>query len=149
MFNENIPENFFNITLSQQGAATLLRFNKIVRWLFILVTVVAVILLINAGIKYRLYMRYSISTWFSFFQLKVFPIAEIVMVVISVVQNYYLFSFARENKNSIELQHTDQFNESFKWLLKAAVVAGLLAVLQFVFMVLILYGDFELLTTLH
>ncbi|HEY8895154.1 MAG TPA: hypothetical protein VIM79_10080, partial [Niastella sp.] len=100
-------------------------------------------------IKYRLYMRYSISTWFSFFQLKVFPIAEIVMVVISVVQNYYLFSFARENKNSIELQHTDQFNESFKWLLKAAVVAGILAVLQFVFMVLILYGDFELLTTLH
>ena len=149
MFNDNIPENFFNITLSQQGASTLLKLQKIVRWLFILVIVASVMLLINIGMKHRLYMRYTINNWFTLFQLKIYPVVEVVILAIGFVQNYYFLRFVNAGKKSIELQQPDQFNESFTWLLKAGVVAGILVILQMIIVCITLYGDLELLRALH
>jgi hypothetical protein len=146
---DNIPENnLFELTLSPQGATWLLRLHKIIRWLFMLVIALSVLLLVNVAIKYRIYMTYKGDTWVFIFQTKIYPIVEILVLIIAFVQNYYFLSFTRISKKSIEAQQGDLFNESFKWLYKVAVIASILTIIQFIIVSIATYGDFVILSTM-
>jgi len=142
---DNLPENnFFELSLSQQGASWLLRLHKVVRWLIIFFILLSLVVLLEFAIKYRTYLRYKGDSWLFIIQTRIYPVVEIIVLIIAVIQNYYFLHFTRACKKSIEMQQADLFNESFKWLYKMAVLIAIMNMIQFMMLGIAAYGDLVL-----
>lgn len=131
---DNIPENnLFEITLSREGAGWLLRLYKITRWLLILGIIVSLLLVLSLILRYRIYMRYNIPyNWITNVELNILPIFEGVLMVVTIIQLYYFFTFSRTAQKAIEQQQSDLFNESFKWLLRNTLLATVMIAMHFI-----------------
>lgn len=130
---DNNPENnFFQINLSQQGANWLLRVCKITVWTFTIAVILCVLTLVSVGIRLWLFDQPIEDNWISIVQLVIFPILEVVVVIISFIQILHFYKFTRLCKKGIELQQADLFNESFQSLLKNSLTVIVIAVLQLV-----------------
>ena len=142
--------NFFELTLSQQAASWLMRIGKISRWVFIASIGLSLLVFIDIGIMNALYMRIKLdNNWLSIFQTRIYPGFQVISIIIAIFQNYYYLKFGRTCKKAIETQQSDLFNESFKWLLKNALVTFTLIVLQWVMIAIALYAHLVLLLRMH
>jgi hypothetical protein len=148
---DTIPENnFFEITLSQQGASWLLRIYKITRWFFILGICLSFLYLTSIALRYVFYIRYkSDNNWLSIFHTKVFPCFEAMGVIASFIQIYYYVTFTRTFKNGIEQQQSETFNDSFKWLYKNTVIAFVLVIFYIIMALVAIASQLILFKTLH
>lgn len=130
---DNLTEkDLFHISLSQQGANWLLRVCKITVWTFTLATILCLLTLISIGIRLWLFDQPVEDNWISIVQLVIFPILEVVVVIINFVQILHFYKFTRLCRKGIELQQADLFNESFQSLLKNSLTVIVIAVLQLV-----------------
>jgi hypothetical protein len=141
---ENMPENnFFQVTLSQQGANWLLRVSRITSWLFVLGSITCLLHLASTFIRYFKFGEFpDDGSWKMIFQIYVVPVFDVFFVVLTFIQLYYFYKFARLCKKGIGLQQADLFNESFQSLLKNTLLAAVMFVLQFVFGCLIIHWQF-------
>jgi hypothetical protein len=148
--DNNIPENFFELTLSQQGANWLLRLYKITRWLIIMGIVLFLLGFINIILQYNLYLQYKTpNNWLEIVQTRIYPAFEGVALIITIVQLYYYFTFTRICKEAIEQQQSELFNNAFKWLLRNTLTACVMFVMHFIGTSFVLYNQFVLLSSLH
>jgi hypothetical protein len=103
---DNIPENnLFEITLSREGVGWLLRLYKVTRWLLILGIIVSLLLILSLILRYRIYMRYNIPyNWITNVDMNILPIFEGVIMIVTIIQLYYFFTFSRTAQKAIEQQ---------------------------------------------
>lgn len=144
MNNPNTPnDHLFEITLTEQGKAWFLRTCKIVHWIFIGGLVLSVLCLVSLVLRYATYYsRYPANgTLTSVFAFKIYPLIELGLIVLNVVELFFYFRFSRLGRQGIELNQTEQFNESFKWLLKNTIVLIAMFVLQLVMISISLYAQ--------
>lgn len=139
---DNIPENnLFEISLSQEGASWLLRLYKVTRWLFVLGIILSLLFVLSLILRYRIYMRYNIPhNWITNVEMKILPIFEGVLMVVTIIQIYYFFTFSRTAKKAIEQQQSDLFNESFKWLLRNTLLASVMFVMHLISVAFSIYA---------
>jgi len=142
--NQSPETDFFEIKLSSQGAAFLLRLYKATRWLFTLVIILSAFLLIGAVARYFTLQRYYNQRSLKVYQGIISPVYTVVVTILSLFQVYYYFHFSRTCKKGIEQQQTDLFNSSFKWLFRNTVLACFILVLQIIFFVFDIFSGFFL-----
>jgi hypothetical protein len=128
--DSSTEKDLFQISLSQQGANWLLRVCKITVWTFTLATILCVLALVSVGIRLWLFDQPIEDNWISIVQSVIFPILEVVVVIINFIQMLHFYKFTRLCKKGIELQQADLFNESFQSLLKNSLTVIVIGVLQ-------------------
>lgn len=128
--DSSTEKDLFQISLSQQGANWLLRVCKITVWTFTLATILCVLGLVSVGIRLWLFDQPIEDNWISIVQSVIFPILEVIVVIINFIQLLHFYKFTRLCKKGIELQQADFFNESFQSLLKNSLTVIVIAVIQ-------------------
>jgi len=88
------------------------------------------------------------SDWMSIIS-KIYPLIEIVSVILTLLQLYFYFNFTRIGNKSIELQQSDLFNESFKWLFRNSLMAITMLILETILLCLATIANFKLLGNMH
>jgi hypothetical protein len=147
----NPQNNLFEVSLSAEGAGFINRIYRINRWLFMLGIFLSIVQLINIGIRFRMYDSSKYlqgGDWMSIIT-KIYPLIEIVIVVLTIIQLYFFFNFTRIGNKSIDLQQSDLFNESFKWLLRETRLAAAMFILQTVLLIIATYSNFKILANMH
>jgi hypothetical protein len=147
----NPENNLFEVSLSVEGAGYINRVYRITRWLFMLGIFMSIVQLTNIGIRFRMYGSSTYlqgGDWMSIIT-KIYPLIEIVIVVLTIVQLYFFLNFTRIGNKSIELQQSDLLNESFKWLLRETRLAAAMFVLQTILLIIATYSNFKILANMH
>jgi hypothetical protein len=148
----NPQNNLFEVSLSAEGAGYLNRVYRITRWVFIVGIFFSVVQLVNIGIRFRMYGSSSVfrgsSDWLSILT-KIYPVIEIITVILALAQLYFFYNFTRIGNKSIEVQQSDLFNESFKWLLRNSLVAIIMFVLDTIMLCFATYSNFKILANMH
>ena len=146
----NPENNLFEVFLSSEGAGYLSRVYRITRWVFILGIIFSVIQLVNIFTRFSLMSGSSAlgSDWMSIIS-KIYPLIEIVSVILTLLQLYFYFNFTRIGNKSIELQQSDLFNESFKWLFRNSLMAITMLILETILLCLATIANFKLLGNMH
>lgn len=147
----NRENNLFEISLSSEGAGYLNRVYRITRWTFMLGILFSVIQLVNIGTRFRMVTSSTNlqgGDWLSIVT-KIYPAIEIVSVILTLLQLYFFFNFTRIGNKSIELQQSDLFNDSFKWLLRNTRVAITMLVLETILLCLATLANFKILSNMH
>jgi hypothetical protein len=137
-------ENFFELKVSQEGSARILRLFKIVRWLF-LVALLCSLMFVGYGFL-RLFTidRYDdIPDWQFQAEIVASPVYSIIVTILFLVQTHSYFHFTRLCKKAIQLQQADLFNYSFKWLIRHALVSLNILIIEF------LMGCFSFYVAIH
>jgi len=145
----NPENNLFEVSISAEGAGYINRVYRITRWLFMLGIFMSIVQLINIGLRLRMYDSANLQDGVWQILSKIFPLLEIIIVVLTLVQLYFFFNFTRIGNKSIELQQSDLLNESFKWLLRETRLAAALFVIQTMMLILATYSNFKLMANMH
>jgi hypothetical protein len=125
--NDLSKQDMFEVTLSQEGAAYLLRLYKLTQWVCVLAIIVSLILLTNSfTLIYKNNRYYAKADW----QTMIYPVYAVLASVITLTQFYCYFRFTLLCKKAIQLQQADLFNYSFKWLLRNTIFACCMGVLE-------------------
>jgi hypothetical protein len=124
-------ENFFEITVSQEGSDRIMRLFKTVRFLFAFSIVLGIIFI---GVGYLRFIFYSRLTYSNnpFFKAEsvLLPVYTVLLTVLMFGQLYSFFHFTRLCKKSIQLRQADLFNYSFKWLIRSALFSGCMFIIE-------------------
>ena len=148
----NPENNLFEVSLSAEGADYFKRVYRITRWVFIIGIFFSVVQLVNIGTRFSMYGSSTAfrggSDWVSILT-KIYPVIEIVTVILALAQLYFFYNFTRIGNKSIELQQSELFNESFKWLLRNSLVAIIMFVLDTIMLCFATYSNFKILANMH
>lgn len=147
----NAENNLFDVSLSSEGAGYINRVYRITRWTFIIGILFSVIQLVNIGTRFRMVNSATGlqgGDWLSIVTY-IYPVVEIVSVILTLLQLYFFFNFTRIGNKSIELQQSELFNESFKWLLRNTMVAITMVILETFLLCLATIANFKLLGNMH
>jgi hypothetical protein len=136
-------ENFFELKVSQEGSARLLRLFRIVRWMF-LISICCSFIFIGHSILRVFFFRYGMGAdGLLRAEIIATPIYIFVVTILFLFQTYSYFYFTRLCKRAIELQQADLFNHSFKWLIKSALISLVAWIIQ------VIMGGFSLYVGIH
>jgi hypothetical protein len=136
-------ENFFELKVSQEGSARILRLFRIVRWVF-LISICCSCVFISLGIFRISFLRYdSQMDALLMAEMIASPIYIFVVTVLILCQSYSYFHFTRLCKRAIALQQADLFNYSFKWLIRSSLISLIALIIEF------LMGSFTLYVIIH
>ena len=125
-------ENFFEISLSQEGTERLMRLFKLVKILFAFSIVLSALLLVLAYLRIILYSTTSANEHILLkIEAIVNPTYTILLAILMLAQLYSFFRFTRLCKKSILLRQTHLFNYSFKWLIRSALFSMTAMVFEF------------------
>ncbi|AEV98355.1 hypothetical protein A4D02_22615 [Niastella koreensis] len=147
----NPENNLFEVCLSAESAVLFNRVFRLARWLFLLGIFMSIIQLANIGIRFRMYNppRSLQDGGLILILTSIYPIFEILMVVLTVTQLYFFFNFTRVGNKGIELQQSELFNESFKWLLRETRLALILFVVETLLLVFAMYSNYRVFVKMH
>lgn len=125
-------ENFFEITLSQEGSQRLLSVYKKARWLFAGGIILSAVFLVGGYLGLMMRSKIPGEKYLLF---KIETVVNVLYVVLGTVltvwQLYVFFHFTRLCRKSIQLGQSDLFNYSFRWLVKSAKISIAALILQF------------------
>lgn len=143
--NAPTEEDFFAITLSQNGASYILRGFNLIRWTFVIAMIASVCFLFLHWFRYfEYYIKYEVKgSTALFIQLRIEPITMGVTSLLNILQIIAYFRFVQLCKRGIATRQADMFNNSFKWLIRNAVVACIIVVINLVFAILNIYFEVE------
>jgi|SRR6185369_4464895 len=117
----------FDIQLNDHGKAFLERLNFWAKFFFICTAVTCLADLILAGLSIRLYKYYNAAPSMIRFRFNMYVIFLIIYAIMLPLQAYFFYQFTSRSKKAV---YTEEFNDSFKWLLKQAILASVLFVLN-------------------
>jgi len=139
-------EDFFELTVSQEGSARIIRLYKIVKWIFAATIFLSLVFLTMSYLRYIFFKRYEQdSDYLLQLEGNIYPIYSIIWNILWIVQVYCYFHFTRLCKKAIELRHAELFNASFKWLLRSAVLFLVVLAIEFVVSTFQIYIQIQLL----
>lgn len=125
-------ENFFELKLSQEGSARILRIFRLVKRMFVVAILWSMVLIAYSIFRiYHINRFDSLKDWQFQAELIATPVYVLVVTAFLLFQLYSYFHFARLCKRAIELQQADLFNYSFKWLARHALFSFIILVTEF------------------
>jgi hypothetical protein len=134
-------ENFFEITVSQEGSDRIMRLFKTVKWLFGASIVMSAIIQVVSFVRLSFYLKlYDGGNFIVKAETVILPIYSFLYTVLLLGQIFSFFHFTRLCKKSILLRQADLFNYSFKWLIRSATFSIIMLVLEFLMSVFTMYA---------
>ncbi len=133
-------ENFFELKVSQEGSARILRLFRLVRLLFAIALLCSLMFLGLSVVRLVFIGRYnSIPDVLLKAEILTSPIYAIVVTLLFIGQVYCYFHFTRLCRKAIELQQADLFNYAFKWLIRHALITIIILIIEFIMCIFYLY----------
>lgn len=141
--NAQTEEEFFAITLSQQAAGYVLRGFNLIRWTFVLSIIFSTCLLLLIWIRYfEYFLIYDVkNSPVLFIQFRVEPIVMVATTIVNVIQVSFYFRFIQLCRRGIANREADVFNNSFKWLIRNAVLACIILAVNLLFIFFNIYVE--------
>jgi len=123
-----MKEELFEIKLDETGRNLLVRISRWTRFLYICSLLTCIFDFIVAGIIFNSFSKYSsgINSSFLTFILRLDILFLVTYAVLLPLQAYYFFVFSGKSRKSMQYEDSIGFNQSFKWLLRHAVIAAIL-----------------------
>ncbi len=138
----NNEDSLFKIELNEKGTQSILRIYRVVQvcfWMGIIVNLTMLFFSLRSYFKYISILKSSSNGT----ALK-FLILIIYMIVFSCcyfLQFYYYLKFAKQSKNSIQINDSDSFNKSLSWLYRALSMTAIGVGLNGLYTIYIIFGD--------
>lgn len=123
--------NIFEIKLNEKAEKLLPRIHKWARFFYICTLVTAVLDIANGYIGIEAYSRYAnAATEMQKFQAVLDTTFIFIYGILVPIQAWYLYLFTKGSNKALQYGSSEEFNNSFEWLLKHALVASLLFLLN-------------------
>jgi hypothetical protein len=137
-------ENLFELTVNEQGRYYLSRLRSWAKLLYAFSILTCIVDSINAYFTYKTFsfLRRNDPHFFEF-QLFFTIVFLVLYGILVLVQAFCLYQFSSKCTAAMEVQNTAEFNRSFNWLLKHAIYAAALFLLNTCWIVLLSYTFFR------
>ena len=137
--------DLFEIKLNDKGKILLLRINSWAKFLYICTMITCVFDLINAYIGFWAYKKFlSSSIGIIKFQTQMNIIFLAIYAIALPVQAYLFYRFSTRSRKALLYENSEDFNDSFRWLLKHAMVASFLFALNSLWAILVTYSEIKM-----
>ena len=138
--------NLFEIKLNEKTERLLPRINNWARFFYICTLVTSIVDIINGYIHIELYNTYAhLATNIQ----KIESIIDITFVfvyaILVPIQAYYLYLFTKGSNRSLQYGSSEEFNLSFEWLFKHAMIASILFLINSIWGIGQIYFGFKIL----
>lgn len=136
-------ENFFELKVSQEGSARILRLFRIVKWMFLTSICCSIVFIVHSILRIT-FQRYDPQLdGLVKAEIIAGPVYILIVTLLILYQTYNYFKFTRLCKRAIELQQADLFNYAFKWLIRSALISLVILIFEFIM------GSFTVYVMIH
>jgi hypothetical protein len=140
-----MEEHLFEIKLNTDGKNLLMRINNFGKFLFTCSLIIAAIDLISAFISLRAYNVFSQkSPEVLNFQTITSIIFLILYTVILPFHGYFFYRYTKLSKKAINYESSNEFNQSFEWLVKYIITVSILFGINVFFGIIVVYTQIQL-----
>jgi hypothetical protein len=137
-------EDLFDLKLDQEGRSNLSKVFRLTKLSFWASILVELFILFHALRNYLLNRDFGVSddeNRIYYWELRIYTGYIIIFSSLVILQGYYFLKFARQAKQSVELNDTYSFNRSFAWVRKSLVIGIILIFFNALYFLQLFYWE--------
>lgn len=139
----NQPEDLFELKIDETGRKSVYKIFRLSKLAFVMVILVEIIALYYS---IRNFLRYRTSGTakgedYYYWELRIYTVYVIIYSLLAVLQFVLFLKFTQHAKRGIDLNNTVIFNRSFQWINKSLVVFLILAGLNVLYFISLIFFE--------
>ena len=140
-----MEEDVFEVRVNATGSAYMQQITRIVKFMYIGAFALSVLLVFSLILRFAAYSKLMnsipllgrLQIYSSYFYI-------IIIIVLLPAQLYYYLRFCRGLNEAVDYSNSANFNESFSWLLRHAVISLFMLIIEFLMEAFNLAAAYEL-----